>query len=162
MITAYLAGASREAKRVRSWAEKLEQTGVIQIAHRWFNDAEQWAGKDAEMDLETASSQAMACLEELARAKVLWVLWPNQPTVGAFVELGAALERRRILSKVVEDNVLANRDTTFATKRKPHIVVTGAGFADSAFTSLVDYREAEDVFGFHECVRVANLAAKKG
>jgi hypothetical protein len=163
MLTVYLCGASREAKRVRGWADKLTQTGRVRIAHRWFDGAEAWAGQDAAWQeantKESCAARAMEELEAVAAAQLVWVFWPKAPSVGVFVELGAALERKRVQERCDEGAMLAGRSVEFG---KPRIVVTGIGFADSLFTALVDYREITDALGFHEVVRVANAANRKG
>lgn len=158
MIKVYLCGSSREAKRARMWAEKLTQTGIIEIAHRWFDGAEEWAGQDAKWQeantLESSAARAMTELNAVAASRIVWVLWPKAQSIGAFVELGAALERKRMLASS-ELPVAVGK--TLAMK----ILVTGIGFGDSLFTALCDYRELSDGFGFHECVRLANAMKKE-
>lgn len=147
MISVYLSGASREAKRVRMWADKLEQTGRMRVANRWFES--QTLCNDAAYSREEAMRLATEELDDLGKADISWLLWPKAPTVGAYVELGAALERKRMLTEIsgVPSTGL------FAL---PRIIITGAGFADSIFSALVDYREITDAFGFHEATRIAN------
>jgi hypothetical protein len=153
VINVYLSGASREAKRVRMWADKLEQTGRMRITHKWFADAEKWAGQDAktqrELTREEVAKIATEDLDGVAAADIVWMLWPKAPTIGAYVELGAALERKRMLAEIAGVPSIG----PFAL---PRIIITGPGFADSIFSALVDYREITDALGFHEATRIAN------
>lgn len=136
----YLAGASSEYVRVKAWANACERTGDLTVVYRWFDSAHVWTGNDAACPLEVAVEAAEACLDGLGAAAVVWLLWPREPSVGAYVELGAALERRRVLAT------------------KPYLVVTGEDVGRSIFTAPADYRDVVDALGFHEVSRIARLA----
>lgn len=88
----YVAGASRELDRVKAMVAKLEASGLVEITSRWFDAVEAWGvGRDAELTDDQARGHALADLQGVSEAELIWFLWPQNHSAGAFVEFGYAL-----------------------------------------------------------------------
>lgn len=137
-VLVYVAGASREHERVKRWATALERSHSIELADRWFDDADKWVGRDHE--LSRREQVVIAEREQLAvrSARIFWLLWPVLPRPGAFVELGYALAHR------------------YHVSRNYDVVVSGAGATSNIFAAGADYRSDSDALAFDavlECAR---------
>ncbi|HEX6239984.1 MAG TPA: hypothetical protein VFZ61_03785 [Polyangiales bacterium] len=129
-IPVYVAGASRELPRVQRYVELLESSGLVQITHRWFDAVAAWGvGRDAELTLEQQANHAADDLTGVMDAALVWVLWPENHSAGAFIEFG------------------------FAYGRAIPLVVSGAKASQCIFSALAAYRDPEDDCALHEVMR---------
>ena len=129
MVPVYIAGSSSEAWRARQWAERLERTGLVHVPDRWFDGAEEWAGRDDEVGLFERKEIAQAHCAAIRRSRVFWLLWSDLKT-GADYEHGYAACQRW---------------------HAPHalrVVVTGAGAAATVFSAPVDLWHESDEEGY--------------
>lgn len=141
-IPIYLSGSSQEWSRIVRWAPILEQTGRLTIVSDWHRkDPASWTGKDHTRTRDEQASIALEELDQVRSCSVFWMFWPKATSHGAYVELGAALERKAITGR-------------------PHVVVTGWRAESSIFTGPADFRDVTDALGFHEVTRFANQLAK--
>lgn len=97
----YLAGPSVELGRVIMMARRLEEAGV-ELTCRWWTDvqARNGAGDDT-LSLSEQRERALACMDGIDRALIVWALWPADYSHGTACELGYALahsSRRVIVS----------------------------------------------------------------
>ena len=137
-VLVYLAGASRELERVQKWAAALERCSYITLAHRWFDTAHEWIGKD-----HTLSRKQQAHLAEdeqlaIRSARIFWLLWPETKSPGAFIELGYALSHR------------------FHVARYYAVIVSGDNASHSIFTATSDYRSDSDALAFDAVLSIAS------
>lgn len=127
----YVAAASREHARATTAADAVRECGGF-VCSTWLQTApEKWAGKDDRYDVDVQRQCAESDLADLRSADVLWLLWPTQPTVGAYVELGYALAHGT------------------------RVVVSGAGCHSSIFTAPC-FRDLSDDVGLCEVMRLAH------
>jgi hypothetical protein len=136
-VVVYLAGASREYERVRKWAAALEASELCTIADRWFDSAHLWAGNDERVSRLVQTTIAEREQAAVRRARIFWLLWPDQPSAGAFIELGYALSHRHYSAQHVE------------------VVCSGERALESIFTATADFRSDSDVLAYDsviECV----------
>lgn len=88
----YIAAASREPERVRAAQAILRELG-IELACDWLAPIEENLARgvvDADLSLEEQARHAGADCAAIAGADLLWLLAPEQPTTGAWVEYGLA------------------------------------------------------------------------
>lgn len=94
----YVAGASAEVHMVRGYMQKLREAGFI-ITHDWTESvvAAQEAGR-TDRDLSLNQMSAFAChdlYDGVSVANWVWLLIPEKPSLGCWVEFGFALGERR-------------------------------------------------------------------
>lgn len=128
-ISVYVACSSREIDRARSAMRLLEQAG-FSIAYDWTTDVEQF-GSDGkaqgqalaltDTDLALLAENDMRAIE---LAHVVLVLWPTTASVGAYVELGAAIMRARFKGGLI---VVTGGDGLWHSwvRRRHHCRVSG-------------------------------------
>jgi hypothetical protein len=90
--TVYVAGASAEVERAERIIQALRSAGFI-VTHDWTRSVREYRAKgyrDADLSDEACEEIAASDLDAVRRADVLLFLSPEQPTTGAWVELGAA------------------------------------------------------------------------
>lgn len=88
----YVAGSSREIPRVREAVRLLFEAGLIADAN-WINAVEKFGSQGATLSDRERAECAASDLESIDIADAIMVLWPETPSVGAYVELGYALGR---------------------------------------------------------------------
>ena len=99
----YVAGASAELERAQQVMEWVRSEGWT-VAHDWVADVvrERIEGgrSDAELTRYEKARYAVADLNALRGSDVFWLLAPEKPTTGAWVELGSAYakEMRLVVS----------------------------------------------------------------
>jgi hypothetical protein len=136
-VRVFLAGPSREAERVRKYAARLEALHPgVHIVNRWFEYAETWAGKDAEMTKEAQAVIARESELDLECAPIVWVFWPKEVSHGAAYEFGYARGHAQGLGLTV--------------------VVSGAASSGCVYTSLASYRDASDEVTYHRVAQLLN------
>lgn len=138
-VPVFISGASREGHRAWSVARHLEATGLVHVVDRWFDDAALWCGRDAERTRDAQDAIAREHAVNIRQARIFWLLYPTQPSLGAFVELGQALMRR--------------------DHEEPgwhRVVVTGLGCSNTVYTAPADYRDECDALGLREVLRLAH------
>ena len=95
----YVAGASGEAIEVAALIAKLEGLGHT-CTFDWTREvlSRRAAGKtDADLTQFEAACAATGCLDGVDRADILWLVVPQTESIGAWVELGYAMARGKIL-----------------------------------------------------------------
>lgn len=95
----YIAGSSRELERCKAAVRAARALDIDVGEHHWTEDLEVIRREhpdDTTVPWLTRASGAAACSMALASSSVLWLLAPEKPTIGAWVELGMALERARL------------------------------------------------------------------
>lgn len=90
----YVAGSSREIPRVREAVRLLDAAGLIAIAH-WLDAVEKFGSQGDALTDQQRATCAASDLESIDHADAVLVLWPETPSVGAYIELGYALGRAR-------------------------------------------------------------------
>ena len=88
MTRVYVAGSSREMERAESAMTLLRSHGV-EVAYDWCA-AMRRDGPDSEMLRPALVAGLRTALAAVRRSEVLWLLDPEQPTTGAWCELGYA------------------------------------------------------------------------
>jgi hypothetical protein len=92
-LRVYVAASSREMERVDRALEKLGGLTEVEVTYRWIDDMRADMAKgisDKDLTRKEAMEAGHKCLLGVAEAEVFWLLYPNEPTRGAWVELGYA------------------------------------------------------------------------
>jgi hypothetical protein len=134
-LQVFLSAASRDFPMVRRIAQSLEATGLVEYTMRWWDTADEWTGRDHKLTRDEKAQHSTACLEAIAAAQLVWSIRTPTPSEGRTAELGAALERRRVMGS-------------------PYIVLTGVDVGTSIFHA-VDYLEFSNALGANEVLRIA-------
>lgn len=108
----YLAGSSQEKDRASARKVELAREGH-EVVSTW-HDLEYEPGSDRDETATRRFAIAVRCIDELRSADVVWLLAPSTFSIGAWVELGVAIQAGKPL------------------------IVSGAGAHDTAFTELAD------------------------
>lgn len=143
ILRVYVAASSREMDRVdRALAGLGDISSNVVVTYRWIDDMRAAMAKgrtDADLTREEAITAGHDCLNGVIDADVCWLLYPNEPTRGAWVELGYA---RHLLETI-------NFQRTFPHPPLPfHIVVSYEGRTSLGACPLaVSYEE-----NFHEAL----------
>jgi hypothetical protein len=98
----YLGGSSLEADMVRDFAQLVERQGHV-ITLGWWEAvlANREAGiPDTALSHEQRKAFAQADLAAVTTADVFWLLAPNAPSTGCWVELGCALAGPGVITVV--------------------------------------------------------------
>lgn len=124
----YVAGASAQIELIELYMDKLRVAGWT-ITFDWTVPVRE-VGNASPDDLEIRRSAALADLEGVFTARVLWLAQPDtsSTSTGAWVELGAAITKR----------VLAERFVGVAIG--PVTVVVSGSSKKCIFSDLADYR----------------------
>lgn len=93
----YVAGASSEMERAETWMRKLRGVGII-VTSTW-PEVIRSVGKANPRDATIAECKewVMKDLGEIDAADVLWLLLPDLSTIGAWIELGFAHARNKMI-----------------------------------------------------------------
>ncbi len=132
MAIVYVAGASRELERVQRAFDLVEAATLLDLAHDWLKVQAAEPVADDQLERAKARNYAMGDLVQVDRADLVWLLAPNEPTKGAWIEFGYALARGE-------------------GKR---VVVSGS-CEQSIFCALADEEHADDVRAFDAIVEWA-------
>lgn len=92
MLRVYVAGASSEVERAERAIAALRRAGCV-VTHDWTREVRDHRAKkihDAEIGDHECREIAVADLAAVRRSNVLLLLVPEQPSQGAWVELGCA------------------------------------------------------------------------
>jgi hypothetical protein len=130
MFSVYLAGASAEHWRAEIVAEMLERSGIISLPDRWWETAAEWTGRDHEWSREESKRIALEHVRHMRECQLVWLLFPEKPSLGALFEFGHAFLRRPVL-------------------------VTGPGAMRTVYTALADFVADDDRTGASEVFRLA-------
>lgn len=91
MRRVYVAGSSRELARAAVMRELIERAGFV-VTHDWVENIRREGASNPVAATDAQRVEwARECIYAVAGADYLVLLYPVQPTVGAWVELGAAL-----------------------------------------------------------------------
>lgn len=92
-LRVYVAASSRELERVDRALAKLGGLTEVEVTYRWIDDmrADMAKGRsDKDLSRDEAMEAGHKCLLGVVHADVFWLLYPNEPTRGAWVEFGYA------------------------------------------------------------------------
>ncbi len=92
-LQVYVAGASQDIPRAKAAMQALLETGMVEITHDWIPDIEN-SLPDEELTPEQHRPFAEKDVRGVLDAHVLWLLTPEYPSSGAWVELGVAVGYR--------------------------------------------------------------------
>lgn len=133
-MTIALCGSSREPKRIRDMAARIDVVG-IPLNHRWwdrgdFGSPEEWGGKDALIGLDLQRHIARTNMRAIKAAEVVFVLWPEH-----------------------DGRSTCEAEMAYALATGKRVVVTGSRASDCTWTALASYRDASDLLGLTEIAR---------
>lgn len=88
----YIAGSSKETEACAKMMRAVEAQGHM-ITHDWTEAvmANGGEGNPVGLSNEAAAEYATLDLQAVAQAGVIWLMCPDKPTCGAWVQLGYAL-----------------------------------------------------------------------
>ena len=86
----FVAGASAEPDRVRWAMEQVLAHGWI-LAHDWLDDIKRCGVPDEELSRTMRQNTSIYLHDRIQNADALWLLAPEEPSTGAWVELGLAI-----------------------------------------------------------------------
>lgn len=105
-LKVYVAASSRELERVDRALAGLSKIPNVEVTYRWIDDMREQMAKgrtDKDLTREEALEVGDACLQGVYDADLVWLLYPNEPTRGAWVELGyaRALFDQNLIGRIV-------------------------------------------------------------
>lgn len=105
-LKVYVAASSRELERVDRALEGLSKIPNVEVTYRWIDDMRKQMAKgltDKDLTREEALEVGDACLQGVYDADLVWLLYPNETTRGAWVELGyaRALFDQNLIGRIV-------------------------------------------------------------
>lgn len=129
----YVAGASKDAGRVRYWMDRLIREGV-EVSHDWITLIEEAGSSNEGLSFDLQEEHAMRDLTALTRSDLFWLLEPPKgvESRGAYFEAGFAF-----MAGV------------------PSIASVAGGVSQTIFTSLIGPTE-NDEDAFAEIVMMAH------
>lgn len=133
MYRVFLAGASSEHERITRIAQALWSTNLVELPFPWWLTASTWSGRDEERSLDEQRGIAAEAMWSLCRSHCFWLIMPQQPTRGAWFELGMAVRLRPAV----------------------RVIVSGPGSSSSIYTSQADFRDDSCDVGMFEVMRHA-------
>lgn len=90
-LRVYVAASSREMPRVDAALAALDKIPNVEVTYRWIDMMRTDGGRtDKDLTEFEARVRAHGCYEGVRNADVLWLLYPIEPTRGAWAELGYA------------------------------------------------------------------------
>lgn len=95
----YLSGASKELNRCCLWRDNLIKEG-IDITVDWMKEIEKNGFGDEFIPGKRRAQFAKNDINGVLDADVFWLLVPNNQSLGAWVELGAALSKSIIIGGI--------------------------------------------------------------
>jgi len=97
-LRVYVAGSGNELPRVRAWLAALRDVG-IEITLDWTDaiEANRVAGGDASLSPEVREHHAREDFDAVLHADIVWYLAPVTVSRGAYIELGYALGRHKLV-----------------------------------------------------------------
>lgn len=110
----YVAGASKEIDLVEGYVAELRRHGWT-ISHDWCSEIRSCSVPEGELTDEEQARTAEADLYGVESAEVFWLMVPKNQSVGAWIELGAALSLRRGGLPPVRVIVSGTRGSIFET-----------------------------------------------
>lgn len=144
-IPLYLAAPSRELDRVRAAVTKLESCGLFRLLDPWWQTAEKWSGRDAELERTDQTRIAETHEAHIRHARIFWMLWPERISHGAVYELGYASAHRWCVGAA-----------------RLQIVVSGRGSSQTIYTASAQYRDESDALGFMAVLWCARAGREAG
>lgn len=138
-VRVYVAGASDELERAQRAIDFIRSIGWT-ITHDWVADVRRVRVEGGRADADLTSDEmrelAAADLAAVQGAELVWLLVPNTPSTGAWVELGYALALNRWTNA-------------------PRIIASGPRAAGSLWCSLLEQFETDEA-------AIRTLAGKAG
>ena len=101
----FVAGASAEPDRVRWAMEEVLGHGWI-LAHDWLDDIERADTADRDAPLVLRQEAALTLIDAIERSTAVWVLAPEEPSTGAWAEIGIACMEARFRERSGEDDLV--------------------------------------------------------
>lgn len=104
----YLAGSSQEADTIEAFASRLASAGW-EITYPWWNLIKEERAKgvttDADLSIDYMVKVAREERDAVLASDVLWLLAPEKPSRGCWVELGIALGKQKTLDHLFPEEV---------------------------------------------------------
>lgn len=129
-VKVYVAGSSAELERAQRAIDFIRSIGW-EVVHDWVADVrrERLEGgrQDSDLSDEERRTFAHKDLTSVGDAELVWLLVPNNPSTGAWVELGYALALTRVLIHIA-----------------PRIIASGPAAAGNLFCSLLDRFDTDE------------------
>jgi hypothetical protein len=131
----YVAGASAQIEKIETLMDKLQVSGWT-ITFDWTVPVRE-VGNASPDDPEIRRSAALADLQGVADANVVWLVQPDatSTSTGAWVELGAAITRREIYRMIA---AAGTYDWNIPLKNV--VIVVSGSSKKCIFSDLADYR----------------------
>lgn len=105
----YVAGASAEEARVRKAMDAVKAAGH-ENAHDWLRTIEAHGSANRGVPPGPARTVSLLAFSHLRRAGCLWVLFPQEETIGTWIEFGAFAMHASTL--VVPRIIMSGGDST--------------------------------------------------
>jgi hypothetical protein len=139
----YHAGASANIDRIERENTALLDAGWT-LTFDWTVPVRK-AGTGSPDNLEIRREAALADLEAVERAHVMWLAQPDasSTSTGAWVELGATLERQRIYNMILKSKLVMIEGGLALMERlslEPVVTVVSGSSMKCIFSDLADYR----------------------
>lgn len=133
----YRAGASSDIVRAESDIAKLKVAGWT-ITFDWTVAVRDAGGNASPDDVKVRRDAALADLDGVATAEVLWLAQPDasSTSTGAWVELGAAITRRDIYRALERKHP----GQCWSVPLQDMVVVASGSSKKCIFSDLADYR----------------------
>ena len=136
-LRVYVAGSSREMDRARAAMDYVRELGGV-ITFDWVAEIERVGSANDGLTDEQRRSSAAADLEGVEACDVFWLLAPETPSTGAWVELGIALGLRESI----------------------RIIVSGPGSKRSIFSALANIETPSDITAAHHIARLVREGSR--
>jgi hypothetical protein len=148
----YVAAASSEIERAEKWMARLREAGV-EVVSTWPEVIRKvGAANPMEASREERAGWASADLSELSSANVLWLLLPEKPTSGMWIEYGYGLCFGAVAKEAREAGV----------EGAPKFQIVSSGIERSIFTALAPNYESDEVAFEMIVAQRGTIAAQRG
>lgn len=128
-LPVYIAASSADHARAKSWARKLEASGLVRVTGEWWTAVEHHGiGNDAALSDAKRREYAAYDLGGVAEAAVFWALWSDAKSEGRAVELGYAVsseDHRIVISGPSRASIFTALGVEFATDEEAFEHVLG-------------------------------------
>ncbi len=141
-VSVYLAGSGDPAESVRVGYEcrLINTSHNLTLAHDWAATIKKY-GRNPKESKDQRRAWARGDLQAVADADVFWLLLPENPSVGAWVEFGAVLA------------------FNMESSRSDQVTIIVSGDNDSIFAELATHRFRTDEAAFYW---LETLAVERG
>jgi len=96
-LQVYVAGASADRAAIARHIQDLTLSRMVEVTLDWTAVMANVAKPDSDLTEEERNRYARQDLEAIDAASVFWLVIPNSKSVGAWVELGYAIARNKLI-----------------------------------------------------------------